>query len=395
LLWLDCFFNTLGFECLGGPVQTDSSGRSVEPLQTASTETESAVRPTEALEPERIEEAIEPEQTAAVDTLLRSSPPPAIDPVETPDMQRPEAFAAVEPENVVGPASAPSPPETSTPVAPRSASTAVAIQSFDLPQADVALPATTEATPVSPITPITPTVSDPAQERSAPTELSTPVETPVQENQSAAVSPTAVETAVEVAQPIGTTDAIEALDLPTVPQPIDTGALRPEALAARQRVVEQERERRRQQQASRPTPQRQAAQPRRNQQANQARSGNANQNARRGDANQPRNNNRAQSAGRSTTQAAPSPSRAEISNYPGQVFRKIQRTRQPRVRGRGTARVRFSISSNGGLASARISSSSGSAQVDQAALDHVRRAAPFPRPPRGAQTSFVVPLQFR
>lgn len=86
---------------------------------------------------------------------------------------------------------------------------------------------------------------------------------------------------------------------------------------------------------------------------------------------------------------------AAASNYPGQVSRKLARTRKPRLSNRGTARVAFSISSSGGLAAVSIARSSGSSQVDGAALDLIRRAAPFPRPPAGAQRQFVVPVQFR
>lgn len=79
---------------------------------------------------------------------------------------------------------------------------------------------------------------------------------------------------------------------------------------------------------------------------------------------------------------------AAALNYPGQVMRRIQRVRQARVRARGSAVVAFSIAANGGLASASLARRSGSAELDQAALDHIRRAAPFPAPPAGAQRNF-------
>ena len=34
-------------------------------------------------------------------------------------------------------------------------------------------------------------------------------------------------------------------------------------------------------------------------------------------------------------------------------------------------------------------------RVDRAAVAHVKRASPFPKPPAGAQTRFVIPIEFR
>ncbi|GAB4354010.1 MAG: energy transducer TonB [Oricola sp.] len=86
---------------------------------------------------------------------------------------------------------------------------------------------------------------------------------------------------------------------------------------------------------------------------------------------------------------------AKASNYPGKVYAKIRRTRQNRAGGTGVARIRFSIAANGALASVRVVASSGSAQVDSIAVDHIRRSAPFPPPPAGAQRQFVIPVEVR
>lgn len=86
---------------------------------------------------------------------------------------------------------------------------------------------------------------------------------------------------------------------------------------------------------------------------------------------------------------------AKASNYPGLVYRKIQKTRQKRAGGRGSVRIRFSVSSSGGLARISIAKSSGSKKIDQAALAHIRRAAPFPAPPKGARRSFTIPVDIR
>jgi periplasmic protein TonB len=88
--------------------------------------------------------------------------------------------------------------------------------------------------------------------------------------------------------------------------------------------------------------------------------------------------------------AAPVAGNAAASNYPGTVMQKISRTRKPRVGARGTAVVGFEIASDGGLARIVILRSSGEAVVDQAAVEHLNRSAPFPPPPAGAERRFQV-----
>ena len=85
---------------------------------------------------------------------------------------------------------------------------------------------------------------------------------------------------------------------------------------------------------------------------------------------------------------------AAVSNYPGQVVRRIQRVRKPRLRDVGApAVVTFRIAANGGLSAVSIRRSSGSAELDRAAIRIIQRAAPFPPPPPGAQRSFNLPIQ--
>lgn len=85
--------------------------------------------------------------------------------------------------------------------------------------------------------------------------------------------------------------------------------------------------------------------------------------------------------------------RAAASNYQGEVLQRISRSRKPRVAARGAALVRFSIAGNGGLGGLSIARSSGSARLDSAALQTIRRAAPFPPPPPGARTSFTIAIK--
>ncbi|MBB5534394.1 energy transducer TonB [Rhizobium giardinii] len=93
---------------------------------------------------------------------------------------------------------------------------------------------------------------------------------------------------------------------------------------------------------------------------------------------------------------------AAESNYKGKVRSKVQRHfRYPKSADRagvtGTVTVAFTISSGGDVSAVRIIQSSGSPVLDEAATNAVRRAAPFPKIPEGANRSswpFTLPLQF-
>ncbi|MFC5583591.1 TonB family protein [Nitratireductor kimnyeongensis] len=125
------------------------------------------------------------------------------------------------------------------------------------------------------------------------------------------------------------------------------------------------------------------------------------QDARRGTASGKKNAGKA-SKGRQEARATQS-GNARVSNYPGKVVSKLRRSlRYPsaakRQRLKGEVHVRFTIARNGSVSGVRIVRSSGSGVLDQAALDTVRRAAPFPRIPDEAGRSswgFTVPLAFR
>lgn len=94
-------------------------------------------------------------------------------------------------------------------------------------------------------------------------------------------------------------------------------------------------------------------------------------------------------------EAAPGASARDIARYPQQVNRHLSRLRRPDSRFDGNALVGFSIAPSGGLAAIGIIRSSGNADFDDLALRHVRRAAPFPAPPSGAQTQFSVTVRGR
>jgi periplasmic protein TonB len=117
--------------------------------------------------------------------------------------------------------------------------------------------------------------------------------------------------------------------------------------------------------------------------------GNADRNATRGAQS-------GQEQARATTAAAASAQpaaqgdggRAASATYARTVLTQITRTRKERAPTRGRAVVAFAITDAGTLASVTVVQSSGSAALDQVAMDHIRRAAPFPQPPAGAQRQF-------
>lgn len=175
-------------------------------------------------------------------------------------------------------------------------------------------------------------------------------------------------------------EASEVIEAEDTPEPAVTRSKRPQPRSAefekrheakpKPKVAKKE-----------PTPQKAQPQPR----------GNANQNARAGAATG-REHAKAKAQGRNTGKSTQS-GNAAASNYPGKVMRKISRVPKPRVGRRGTAVVSFTISSGGGLSAVSLARSSGSGQLDQAALQVIRRAAPFPAPPPGARRNFSIRIQ--
>ncbi|MGF6176552.1 energy transducer TonB family protein [Ensifer sp. 4252] len=91
-----------------------------------------------------------------------------------------------------------------------------------------------------------------------------------------------------------------------------------------------------------------------------------------------------------------------FENYKGKVRTKVMRKhRYPSQAKRqgitGTATVSFVVTADGGLSGLRLAGSSGSSVLDQAALETVRRAAPFPKIPADAGRSswtFNLPIAY-
>ncbi|POF28375.1 energy transducer TonB family protein [Roseibium marinum] len=92
---------------------------------------------------------------------------------------------------------------------------------------------------------------------------------------------------------------------------------------------------------------------------------------------------------------------SDVTNYPAKVHRKLMRSVRAvggSRRAKGDAVVRFTVHSNGSVASVRLARSSGSKPFDQAALKAVSRAAPFPPIPSSAGRSswtFTLPVAMR
>jgi protein TonB len=91
----------------------------------------------------------------------------------------------------------------------------------------------------------------------------------------------------------------------------------------------------------------------------------------------------APSAGAKVKSGAPS-----AATYAKAVLKKVRATKKQSGAGKGRVVVGFSIAPDGGLASLTVLQSSGTAQLDQVALDHIRRSAPFPAPPLDARPSY-------
>jgi protein TonB len=77
------------------------------------------------------------------------------------------------------------------------------------------------------------------------------------------------------------------------------------------------------------------------------------------------------------------------AQYSYQVMRQIARLRRKTAPERGVVTVGFEIGADGGLRRVVVVSSSGSAALDQVAVDHIHRAGPFPPPPQGAAQRFA------
>lgn len=80
--------------------------------------------------------------------------------------------------------------------------------------------------------------------------------------------------------------------------------------------------------------------------------------------------------------------KVSAASYAKSVMKKVRGTKKKKGAGRGSVTVGFTVAKDGGLASVKVLQSSGNADLDRIALDHIRRSAPFPPPPEGVGRNF-------
>jgi len=106
------------------------------------------------------------------------------------------------------------------------------------------------------------------------------------------------------------------------------------------------------------------------------------------------------SAAQAAVDGRVSASAGNALSYAAGVRAQVARNKPPATGNglRGTARVSFGIGASGELSYVRLSQTSGSAKLDEVALNAVRQSAPFGAPPSGlspSQLAYVIPFYFR
>lgn len=228
----------------------------------------------------------------------------------------------------------------------------------------------------------------------------TPPSTPMQQEtpQETAQTPTAASAEAETLSAVAPSEPLQTLEsgivAMTAPDQIETSeVLEQDTSAVNRSLRPQPRSSEFEERHKPPPPQpRQAVTQQPRQTATPQPRGNAQETAVTGSTTGTQTRQRQAATGTGTTSQV---GNAAASNYPGLVMRRLSRVSRPRVGVRGTAVISFRVGPGGGLASASVARSSGSADLDQAALSVVRRAAPFPPPPVGAQRSFSIRIQGR
>ena len=237
--------------------------------------------------------------------------------------------------------------------------------------------------------PVPPVASPVAVEQAEPVERETPdlsMDEPVSFSDAervAAVEPDWVE-------PEETFEEVVNAPIPMPRPDIEALKAEEERRAAERQQQAQRQQAARQQQASNRQPARQSA----------GAGGASQADTRRGDASGAATGRSAQASGQGAQASAAG--NAAVSNYPGQVVSRLRRSvsypaQARRQRISGEVHVAFTVARNGSVSGLQIVRSSGHSILDQAALQAVQRAAPFPPIPDGAGRSswgFTVPLAF-
>lgn len=276
-------------------------------------------------------------------------------------------------------------------------------------------PVEPDRTPNIPIAP-----DAPLQEAPTPTRHLEPGSSPLENIRSPAASETSADRPEQVSpQPPEITSSLSTTELATLmpapprqrPEPALRPTLRPEPTAQLKPAQSQPAQKPTQQAALQPVetqeplltkpPLDKPREPPRKKKQAAGNKGNKEQNAKRGNlAGKPQT--RTSNADASRRDHVSVEGNAAASNYPGQVVSKLRRSlRYPREAKRqnlrGEAMVHFEVLRGGDLSALRLMRSSGSPVLDQAALETVRRAAPFPAIPmeaRRASWTFTLPIAF-
>lgn len=107
---------------------------------------------------------------------------------------------------------------------------------------------------------------------------------------------------------------------------------------------------------------------------------------------------RSNTASQAAVSGRVSASRGNALSYGAHVRAQLARNKPRGIGVRGTVRVSFGIAADGGIRYLKISESSGSAALDDAALTVIRKSAPFGEPPADltpTQLAYVIPFYFR
>ncbi|MEM8836463.1 MAG: TonB family protein [Pseudomonadota bacterium] len=321
-----------------------AEGDQLEPMDPVVAEDDAEISEMEPVEPDRMEPDTDLEQVTDTET-----------PTETPTDEKIEQMVEVDPE----PMDQLRPTETLPPVNP-----------------EAQLPAEPRPVVQASTIPPVPTEAQPRPDPLSPLPMDAPIPEPVETPQQiAALAPDQIE-------PIETIEPVESLEplpeLEAAPAPV----IKPKPPAPPKAATKKK------------PPQEKKVQKKKTEKKQGRKNANSTANKKKGLSD-------GQTSGKSKEKSAKGERRkakagnAAVSNYPGKVQRRIARTRAKRVGGKGTARIRFVISQNGRISSISVARSSGSSEVDKAALDLVRRAAPFPKPPSGARRNFVIPVRVR
>ena len=106
----------------------------------------------------------------------------------------------------------------------------------------------------------------------------------------------------------------------------------------------------------------------------------------------------ARSIAQADSQAKVSASRGSLLSYAAGIRAKVARNKPAGFGRSGEVQVSFGVTPSGDLSYASLAQSSGNERLDEAALEAIRRSAPFGPPPADAspaQLRFSIPFYFR